>query len=79
MIFDKYDNRKKKELIKLLKEKRRSEKKIEKEMNKRANTKYTTKYLKENKKLHNQNAVTIDKFEDEKMVMEIKKRFSNKK
>ena len=79
MIFDKYDNRKKKELIKLLKEKRRSEKKIEKEMNKRANTKYTTKYLKENKKLHNQNAVTIDKFEYEKMVMEIKKRFSNKK
>lgn len=74
MIFDKYDIRKKKELIRLLKEKRKKEKKIEKELDKRAKTKYTTKYLKENKKLLDQNAMTIDKIEYEKMVMDMKER-----
>ena len=74
MIFDKYDNRKKKELIRLLKEKRRKEKKVQKELDKRAKTTYTTKYLKENKKLLDQNAMTIDKIEYEKMVMDMKKR-----
>lgn len=80
MIFlEKYDKKQKKKLVKLIKEKRRKEKKIEKELCKRAETKYTTKYLKENKKLLNQNAMTIDKIEYEKMVMEIKRRFSNDK
>ena len=74
MIFDKYDNRKKKELISLLKEKRKKEKKIKKELDKRAKIKYTTKYLKENKKLLDQNAMTIDKIEYEKMVMDMKER-----
>ena len=77
-LFDKYDKSKQKELVKLIKEKRKSEKKLEKELNKRANMKYTTKYLKENKKLLTENAMTIDKVEYEKMVMDMKKRFSEK-
>lgn len=74
MLLEKYDKNKKKELIRLLKKKRKNEEKIEKEMQRRANTKYTTKYLKENKKLLEQNAMTIDKVEYEKIVMDMKEK-----
>lgn len=77
-ILDKYNKKKKKELLKLIKDKRKAEKRIEKEMNKRAETKYTTKYLKENKKLLTENAITIDKLEYEKMVMDLKERLMKK-
>lgn len=71
-VIEKYNERKKKELIRLIKEKRKSEKRLEKEMKKRLNIKYTTKYLKENKKLLTQNATTIDKDEYEEIISHIK-------
>lgn len=74
MLLEKYDKNKKKELIRLLKKKRKNEEKIKKEMQRRANTKYTTKYLKENKKLLEQNAMTIDKVEYEKIVINMKEK-----
>lgn len=77
-ILDKYKKAKKKELLKLLKEKEKNEKKIKKEMAKRADIKYTTKYLKENKKLLTENAMTIDKTEYEQIILEMKKRFPEK-
>lgn len=71
-VIEKYNERKKKELIRLIKEKRKFEKRLEKEMRKRLNIKYTTKYLKENKKLLTQNATTIDKDEYEEIISHIK-------
>ena len=72
--LEKYEKEKKKELLKLLKDKNKAEKKIEKEMKKRADTKYTTDFLKENRKSLTENAMTIDKTEYEQMVLEMKKR-----
>lgn len=71
-VIKKYNDRKRKELVRLIKEKRKSEKRLEKEMRKRLNIKYTTKYLKENKKLLTQNATTIDKNEYEEIISHIK-------
>ena len=73
--LEKYKIGKKKELLKLLKDKNKNEQKIAKEMKKRADTKYTTEYLRENKKSLTANAMTIDKTEYEQMVLEMKKRF----
>lgn len=72
-VIEKYNERKRKELVRLIKEKRKSEKRLEKEMRRRLNIKYTTKYLKENKKLLMQNAKTIDKDEYEEITSNIKK------
>lgn len=76
-VIEKYNDRKKKELIRLIKEKRKSEKRLKKEMRKRLNVKYTTKYLKENKKLLMQNAKTIDKDEYEEIISNIKNSMNN--
>ena len=76
-VIKKYNDRKKKELIRLIKEKRKSEKRLEKEMRKRLNVKYTTKYLKENKKLLMKNAKTIDKDEYEEIISNIKNSMNN--
>lgn len=76
-VIEKYNERKKKELIRLIKEKRKSEKRLKKEMRKRLNVKYTTKYLKENKKLLMQNAKTIDKDEYKEIISNIKNSMNN--
>lgn len=70
--IEKYNDRKRKELIRLIKEKRKSEKNLKKEMRRRINIKYTTKYLKENKKLLMQNATTIDRDEYKDIISNIK-------
>ena len=73
-LLKKYDKQNKKDLIKLIKESRKKEEEINKEFQNRINTKYTTQALKENKKMFTQNAMTIDKLEYEKMVMDLKNR-----
>ena len=72
-IIDKYRDRERKELLRLIKKRGKKERKIEKEMKKRLNNKYTTKYLKENKKHLTKNAITIDKEEYEQIAMYIKR------
>jgi len=73
-LLKKYDKHNKKDLVKLLKESKKKEEEINKEFQNRINTKYTTQALKENKKMFTQNAMTIDKLEYEKMVMDLKNR-----